>query len=348
MAPKELSSGHASRELRRQRPLTQMRTRIAISLLTASIGAWLPAQAAAERLYVSCSGNKIFSYDVSMNSSSDVTSTEQLFSATNLNSPWGLACDAKGNVYAANQSSTEIAKFSAAGTFLGYIGASPNPERPRGLAFDQNGNLYASNSGNFGNSTISRFNADGLYEYRIGRTNTTPFDALACDKEGNIYASMFSNVVYKYDPSGRLIGGTGQYLNRPKGLAVDSSGNLYAANNGSNTVSKFSAASTFVTSFGNPSQLNGATGIALDHQGNIYVSSIYGSTITKYDSTGAFRFSWTTPAQPTYLAVSPLLVPEPTTWMSVAMAAALQAAYTTYRALQKRAGRRGGYQANGS
>ncbi|RLT16724.1 MAG: PEP-CTERM sorting domain-containing protein, partial [Planctomycetota bacterium] len=64
------------------------------------------------------------------------------------------------------------------------------------------------------------------------------------------------------------------------------SGNLYAANNGDNTISKFNSAGGYVSNI--TTNLSDPTGLAFDTSGNLYAANNTGSTISKYNSSGAY------------------------------------------------------------
>ena len=85
-------------------------------------------------------------------------------------SPYGLAFDSTGNLYAGNYFGNTISKFNASGGFLSSIGSNSNLNGPRGLAFDSTGNLYAANDFN---NTISKFDSSGnfLTSWSTGTAN---------------------------------------------------------------------------------------------------------------------------------------------------------------------------------
>lgn len=67
-------------------------------------------------------------------------------------------------------------------------------------------------------------------------------------------------------------------LNQPRGLAFDSSGNLFVANYGNNTVSKITPGGV-VSTFVSGGMIN-PTGLAFDTAGNLYAAS-YSNTVSK-------------------------------------------------------------------
>lgn len=138
---------------------------------------------------------------------------------------------------------------------------------------------------------------------------------VAVDSAGNVFAADVSNnQVVKISPTGILTvvagnglqgfsgdGGpaTSASLNRPRGLAVDGSGNLYIADQGSNRVRKVSPSGIISTvagsgvfgftgdggpatsaSFGTPS------GVAVDAAGNLYIADGNNHRIRKVSPTG--------------------------------------------------------------
>lgn len=107
-----------------------------------------------------------------------------------------------------------------------------------------------------------------------------------------IAAGRFTNTIYELDSlTGTVVGQhTGGGLNQPAGLAVDGSGNVYVANNGGNTLTRFN--STFTSSstitlpdFGLGDNL--PSGVAVNSAGRVIVSTFAGNGVLVYDpSTG--------------------------------------------------------------
>ena len=89
----------------------------------------------------------------------------------------------------------------------------------------------------------------------------------------------------RLEPDGRLIvgapgAGRGQ-LQRPTGLAVDQSGNVYVADSLNNRVQKFDAEGRLVAVVGSPGQFREPWGVAVDREGNVYVADTWNHRIHK-------------------------------------------------------------------
>jgi len=176
------------------------RVRTTLSALAWAIFAVTPLPAA-ELMYVSLANNTIVTYDVSLSTSTAIAASSQVFANSNLNGNHALVFDTSGNLYAANYSNNDIAKFNPSGTFLSAIG-SGNVNSPGGMAFDTSGNLYVANAGS---NTISKFNSSGTFQSPVGSGNLSAPYGLAIDASGNLYAANFQNfTISKFDSAGNF------------------------------------------------------------------------------------------------------------------------------------------------
>lgn len=120
-------------------------------------------------------------------------------------------------------------------------------------------------------------------------------NGIAFDPSGNVYVSNgASNSISKFDSTGTFLStiGSSVTLTDPAGLAVDSQGNLYAANFGgsdgvSNTIAKFDSAGTFVGAISH--NVNRPFGVLVDAADNLYVGNWFTNKISKFDSSGTFQ-----------------------------------------------------------
>jgi streptogramin lyase len=88
--------------------------------------------------------------------------------------------------------------------------------------------------------------------------------------------------------------GPGQF-DRPEGIAIDSSGNVYVADR-NNRIQKFDSNGEFITKWGSSGNDTGQfdlpSKIAIDSIDNIYVSDIGNKRIQKFDSNGNYLGIW--------------------------------------------------------
>ena len=120
-------------------------------------------------------------------------------------------------------------------------------------------------------------------------------NGVAFDPSGNVYVSNgASNSISKFGSTGNFLStiGSSVTLADPAGLAVDSQGNLYAANFGvsagvSSTIAKFDSGGTFVGAISN--NVNRPFGVLVDAADNLYVGNWFTNKISKFDSSGTFQ-----------------------------------------------------------
>lgn len=147
-------------------------------------------------------------------------------------------------------------------------------------------------------STAEGFAGDGGPATSARLSLPTP---IIMDRAGNLYIGDYSNDrVRKVTPDGTIstFAGTGTLgysgdggpaaqakLFYPNGLAIDSAGNLYIADQGNDAIRKVTPAGVISTVAPSPgSKLSAADSVALDAAGNIYTAGADG--IIKVDSSG--------------------------------------------------------------
>src|SRR5438105_752819 len=158
------------------------------------------------------------------------------------NYPWGVATDSSGNVYVADENNQTIRKITPAGVVTTLAGLAGNPgsadgtgsaarfNGPRGVATDSSGNVYV---GDYGNHTIRKITPAGV---------VTTLAGLA----GN--------------PGSADGTGSAARLFQPRGVATDSSGNVYVADSGNQTIRKIiptGVVTTLAGLAGNPGSADG-------------------------------------------------------------------------------------------
>ena len=112
--------------------------------------------------------------------------------------------------------------------------------------------------------------------------------------QDTVYATYDGSVVYYVDGSTikKISGDTYNIvetyvdasLNSPKGMVVDSTGNIYVSDTGNNLVKKINTDKVVSSINGD---FNGPKGLSVDGSGNVYVADTYNSAIKKIDRNGA-------------------------------------------------------------
>lgn len=224
------------------------------------------------------------------------SATDGAGASAGFNSPVGVASDAAGNIYVADQGSSTIRKVTPEGmvsTLAGSpsvpagaadgTGASANFYHPASLAVDQLGTIFVADTWNH---TIRKVTSTGVvttvagvaksFGTEDGAGNQARFrlpGGVAVDATGHVYVSDTSNhTIRKITPAGLVSTLAGQprfsgaadgsaasaQFNRPCGLAVDRQGNLFVADSWNHTVRKITPQGQVTTLAGSPG-LSGST-----------------------------------------------------------------------------------------
>lgn len=184
------------------------------------------------------------------------------------NYPYGVAVDSSGNVYVADAGNNRIQKFQNDGTWIREITNGFN--YPTGVAVDSSDNLFVADNHNH---QIQKLKAGGTPITKWGKLGKAgglgdvqfwyPMD-VAVDSSGNVYvADSYNNRIQKFQNDGTYIrqwgkfgvaGGLGDVqFNSPRGIAVDSSTNVFVADTLNDRIQKFQNDGTFITKWGLPS-----------------------------------------------------------------------------------------------
>jgi PKD repeat protein len=197
------------------------------------------------------------------------------------------------------------------------IGSAARFSGASGVASDGFGNLYVADTGNCTIRKIVLATGDvstlaglaGSYGNTDGAASAARFwapEGITADGSGNIYVAEFSSDIRKIvvataqvtTPAGLYSGfadGTGSAAQFffPDGLAADSSGNVFVADTGNNTIRIMVVATGEVTTLaggggnadgvGSAAQFSQPAGVAADGSGNLYVADDENNMIRKID-----------------------------------------------------------------
>lgn len=180
------------------------------------------------------------------------------FISTGLSSPYFLAVDSTGQIYASNYGGNSVSVYSSAGALVRTV--SNGVSQPYGIAVDGTGKLYVAN---YGSNTVKTYGNDGLLQSSFDLPFGTNPRGLAVSSDNFLYVTnYYDHTILKYDLAGTLISTITAGLDDPTDLAFDTNGNLYAVNEASKEVSKYTAGSTYVPGF-QTAGLTGPYGIAI-------------------------------------------------------------------------------------
>jgi len=199
-----------------------------------------------------------------------IGSADGLGTNATFNGPTSLVVDSLGNVYVADTSNNRIRKITPGGlvstlagsgsyTFGDGTGAGASFASPDGVGLDSSGNLYVADQGN---NRIRKIAPDGVVSTLAGSGSASSSDGngtnasfdgprgLVVDSSGNVYIGQENHIIRKITSLGivsTLAGssqgssdgiGTNATFNRPIGLGIDSTGNIYITDLGNNRVRK--------------------------------------------------------------------------------------------------------------
>lgn len=282
---------------------------IRLATLAVAMNACLATCASAGYVYVT-SGSKIFRYDTSSLNGTLIKQTETVFTTTGLSSPYGLAIDSEGNVYAANVGTAQVTRYDRAGNLTATIGTGQLVD-PIGLAFDSAGTLFVASDGT---SSVKKFDATGTL---TGTITTTDPRGLAIDASDNLYVANYSiSIIGKYGSDGTSLGTFASGAGGPTGVAVDAAGNVYSSSWGSGVVKKYSSAGVLLNGTIGNGLLTQPYGLDIDDTGNLFVASYGTSRVRVFSPQGTAITDWTV-SNPLWVATS--AVPEPSAIAVVVM-----------------------------
>lgn len=200
-----------------------------------------------------------------------------------LANPLGIATDATGNLYIADQANRRIRKVSPSGIITtiagtgtfgfsgdGGLATAAQLNEPQAVAVDNAGNVYI---------------ADG-FNFRIRKINTS-----------GIITTIAGNGVSGFSGDGGPA--TAASMGYPVGVAVDASGNVYVADWSNNRIRKITSGGIISTFAGGSSQgfsgdggqaasasLDYPLSVCVDAAGNVYIADTGNDRIRKVNASG--------------------------------------------------------------
>jgi sugar lactone lactonase YvrE len=245
--------------------------------------------------------------------------------------PAGIALDESGNIYLADAYNNRIRKITPTGVvktlagsgkegFADGMGIDAVFNGPAGIAIDRDGNIYTAEwKGHRVRKitpagVVSTLAGSGKAGFADGTGTEASFntpEGVALDSKGNVYVADSANhKIRKISPSGVVttLAGSGQkgfvdgagaeagFMN-PKGVALDSIGNIYVGDMKNNCIRKITPGGVVTTLAGSgkagsengrgaEASFNKPFGPTVDGQGNVYVADSGNNLIRKITPSG--------------------------------------------------------------
>lgn len=212
--------------------------------------------------------------------------------SANLNGPLDVAVDSSSNVYIADTNNANVRKVTTDGNINTIAGSTAIVSGAITVAFGFAGDNGAAIKAQLaGPAGVAVDSAGNVYIATYADNRIRKVDG----KGGNI-STFAGNSGYGFAGDGGPA--IGAQLSAPRGIAVDSSGNLYLADRWNNRIRKI-AGGTLTTiagngqgSFGGDSglaaqaQMSAPDGIAVDQSGNVYIADLLNNRVRMVSPAG--------------------------------------------------------------
>ena len=169
---------------------------------------------------------------------------------------------------------------------------------PNAVALSSKGDLYVADGNKIRKVT------DAGEVSTLAQVSNTGFFGVAVDSTGNVFASSYSNVIYKIStatpPEVTIYAGIegapglqdsvnplSAKFNSPKGMAIDRNDNLYIADSNNDAIRKITRDGAVSTVAGNGvNSFKSPAALAVDPSGDLYVADTYNNVIRKITTSG--------------------------------------------------------------
>jgi sugar lactone lactonase YvrE len=191
--------------------------------------------------------------------------------------PTGAAADGQGNLYVADTGLHQIHVFSAKGELIRSFGGLGNElgklYEPRGLAVDAQGNLYVADTWN---ARVVKYDSGGKPIATWGGGDQDLGDGRKATITDGDQAKNQANPLGFFGP---------------RGIAVDSTGNVYIADTGNKRIVVTDEQGKYRYQWGyagaDLGAFNEPTGVAVDAQGNVYVADTWNGRVQVFAPDGS-------------------------------------------------------------
>jgi sugar lactone lactonase YvrE len=207
--------------------------------------------------------------------------------------PKGMAVDSNGNVYVADNQNFLIRKITSAGVVSTLAGLPVDLYVPSSIPIDVTNE--ASPNGTGSAATIEPF---GIVADRSGNLWVTDGGSVRKVTPAGVVTTFAGGPLPSSGATSVDGFGTAAVFNNPNGIAIDSSGNLYVADSGNDTIRKITPDGNVTTlaglalqfgdtdGTGSVARFSAPGGVAVDASGNVFVADTSNRVIRKVTPAG--------------------------------------------------------------
>ena len=230
----------------------------------------------------------------------------------NLNTPWGVAVNQRGEIIVAELGGNCISIFSSRGEKIKTFGREGSAQGqlkwPCGVAVDGDGNILVVDGCNH---RIQKFTADGKFLTSVGQKGNKNLEfsnpvgvainprnrkVYICDRSNHRIQILNADLTFS-SSFGSRGSGDGQF-NFPWDVAFDCTGNVFVADSEGHHIQVFTEEGTFLRKFGKKGngdgELNYPTSVSIDGYDIVYVTEYYNHCVSMFTSEGQFLRSFGT------------------------------------------------------
>ena len=229
-----------------------------------------------------------------------------------LNCPWGMAVNQKGEIIVAESGGHCISIFSQGGEKIRTFGSKGSAQGqfncPRGVAVDGDGNILVADRNN---CRIQKITADGKFLAVVGQKGKKNLEfsrpvgvtinhrnrkVYICDTNNHRIQVLNADLTFS-DSFGSHGRGDGQF-NWPWDVAFDSTGNVYVADSFGNCIQVLTEEGKFLRKFGKrgsgDGELSYPSSVSIDCDDIVYVTESNNHRVSMFTSEGQFLRSFGT------------------------------------------------------
>lgn len=217
--------------------------------------------------------------------------------------PAGIAIDASGNLWVADENNNRLEKFNSKGEFVKAIGSAGSGNgqfsRPTDVAIDPKGNLWVTDANN---NRIEELNEAGEFLKAFGSKGSAngQFYGPECITiaNGHVWVGdTYNHRLQEFNESAEFIkavssngSGEGQMV-EPTGIAIGPGEKVWVADWGNQRVEEFTEAGGFVRQFGSEGSGNGQfhrPDVIEVSGGNVFVGDQNNERFQEFNETGGY------------------------------------------------------------